>query len=185
MANLPSKHPSLTLHLVDRSLTPLITSSGTEQQAQALASISRTALGAYETAHRLGLGNPQRIMLDHASNGPVLLHSFLNPAVEKSAVDQQNSANGHRSLAAVGGLSLHHELQPGSNAEASPQAAGEPDGTQEDDAHAPPLLLGTVIAPSSDSVLEVRRAAARLERVGKEVQTRWTEVRQQEGVPRA
>ncbi|KAH6652964.1 hypothetical protein BKA67DRAFT_659615 [Truncatella angustata] len=176
MANLPSKHPNLTLHLVDRSLTPLITSSRSQPQAQSLASISQNAIGVYETAQRLGLGNPQRVMVEHTSNGPVLMHSFLNPAAEHSAPGHQNSHVAQRKLAPIGNYGIRDP--PYTGAGSGVQVPGEPDGMDEDAANAPPLLLSTVIAPGSESVLDARRATSRLERVGKEVQARWAELQQ-------
>ena len=44
-----------------------------------------------------------------------------------------------------------------------------------DGADVPPMLVGVVVAPSADEALGARRAAARLERVGREVQARWAE----------
>ena len=46
--------------------------------------------------------------------------------------------------------------------------AGDEDGPD-----APPMLVGVVVAPAADEALGARRAAARLERVGREVQARW------------
>lgn len=78
MANLPSKHPHLSLHLTDRALTPLITSARTPAQLDALTSLTHAALSGREAALRLGLGAPQRIMVEHEVGGPVLLQSFLS-----------------------------------------------------------------------------------------------------------
>lgn len=172
MANLPSKHPNLAIHLVDRTLTPLITSSHTQLQSQSLASISQVALLTYETAQRLGLGSPQRIMIEHASNGPILLHSFLDPSTGKLTRSQYNSNSTLNPLVDIGSLDLRDTSETGTNQRHSAQLSGESDGP-EDDADAPPLLLGTVITRSPETVLEARRAAARLERIAKEVQAKW------------
>ncbi|KAI0134491.1 hypothetical protein BJ170DRAFT_679378 [Xylariales sp. AK1849] len=156
MANLPSQHPKLSLHLVDRTLTPLITSSRTQQQVQTLSSMSHTALMVHESAQRLGLGSPKRVIVEHTSNGPVLLHSFLTPASSKLAASQSSVGEGGlQSRASVGG----------------PVEASEEQDSTEEGIDAPPLLLCTVVAPSADAALEARRAVARLERVGREIQS--------------
>lgn len=45
----------------------------------------------------------------------------------------------------------------------------------EEDANAPPMLLSIVVAGSAESTSNARRAAAGLERVGRMVQSRWTD----------
>ncbi|ETS81891.1 hypothetical protein PFICI_06893 [Pestalotiopsis fici W106-1] len=174
MANLPAQHPSLALHLVDRSLTPLITSAQNQQQAQTLVGLSQTALGAHETAQRLGLGLPQRIMVEHASNGPILLQSFLNPGSAQPAPEGQSSVNGQRTRGTTAQDSTGHDQFS--------TLLAESEATEAEDVNAPPLLISTVIAPTSDAVLESRRAAARLERVGREVQTKWAELQNPDGL---
>lgn len=58
------------------------------------------------------------------------------------------------------------------------------DGTDEEDNHhtttgsedspnAPPMLIGTVVAPKAEDLRDARRAASRLERVAKVFQTEW------------
>ncbi|KAI5926946.1 hypothetical protein F4810DRAFT_417676 [Camillea tinctor] len=227
MTNLPSQHPSLSLHLTDRSLTPLITSSRTPSQHQSLTSLSHTALSALESAQRLGLGVPQRIMVEHApqhqhqhsSGGPVLLQMFLassTPSFPSSAPGGIGSGSGTSDDHASGStrtstsqlrtgieptaasassaaaqqlssLSLSGEparLRGGATLDNDPsdEEGGEEEeeggggvGVGEEDADAPPMLLGVVVAPTADEALEARRAAAKLERVGREIQARWTE----------
>ncbi|KAI1149384.1 hypothetical protein F4825DRAFT_52947 [Nemania diffusa] len=79
MANLPFQHPDLAIHLTDSALTPLITSARTQAHLDALTTLSHTALSAHESAARLGLGAPQRIMVERGDDGPVLLQTFLSP----------------------------------------------------------------------------------------------------------
>ncbi|KAI0869367.1 hypothetical protein GGS24DRAFT_165412 [Hypoxylon argillaceum] len=79
MANLPFQHPDLAIHLTDSALTPLITSARTQAHLDALTTLSHTALSAHESAARLGLGAPQRIMVERGDDGPVLLQTFLGP----------------------------------------------------------------------------------------------------------
>lgn len=91
MANLPSKHPSLTIHLTDRALTPIISSalslspspSPHDQQdhasavhepeyddhlsttrLSALSHLTTTLLAAHDLVQRLGHGPPQRLMVE-------------------------------------------------------------------------------------------------------------------------
>ncbi|ORY57282.1 uncharacterized protein BCR38DRAFT_110867 [Pseudomassariella vexata] len=180
MANLPSQHPNLSVHLTDRALTPLITSSRSSHKLQSLSSLSHTALVAHESALRLGLGNPQRIMVEYASNGPVLLHSFLIPTSPCQLL-----ANGQGDLATEKGIQgqTAGEDEPTLRGEAStsttPRQQDEP-GAIEGNSNAPPMLLSTVLAPTAEHTLESRRAAARLERVGREVQAKWAEASQRD-----
>ncbi|KAI1851040.1 hypothetical protein JX266_003705 [Neoarthrinium moseri] len=168
MANLPSQHPNLSLHMVDRTLTPLITSSRTQDQLQSLSSVSQTALLAHEAAFRLGLGAPQRVMVEHGPNGPVLLHSYVSRAASSMAQETPSPR-----VVQIDG-------EAGERAGGGSSAAFAPGYVESDEDAVAPMLVGTVIAPSADSALEARRAAARLERVGREVQTRWAEMQQQD-----
>lgn len=61
--NLTSSTPHLSHHLSDPTFTPIITSSSSPAQTQALTSLTGTALTAYDAASRLGLGVPQRISM--------------------------------------------------------------------------------------------------------------------------
>jgi len=49
------------------------------------------------------------------------------------------------------------------------------DELDEEDANAPPMLLSIVVAGTAESTSNARRAAAGLERVGRMVQSRWTD----------
>lgn len=218
MANLPSQHPHLSLHLTDRALTPLITSSRTRPQLDALTSLSHGALSAHESALRLGLGSPQRIMVEHPDGGPVVLQSFLradSPAAHPHSSDTNTNtstsstatataaANPSSATATANGQPADDPNEAASpdspSTETSPTSAverrlqqlqlqgsnsvafDEPGATtptletSEEDANAPPMLVGLVVAPSADEVRDARRAAARLERVGREIQARWAE----------
>ncbi|KAI0546016.1 hypothetical protein F4679DRAFT_440465 [Xylaria curta] len=55
---------------------------------------------------------------------------------------------------------------------------------EEENPDAPPMLFGIVVASSADDTREARRAAARLERVGREIQSHWTQLRSQSPAPR-
>jgi hypothetical protein len=83
MANSQASNGPISFHLADRSLTPLISTSQpnnetSQPQAQALSSLTSTAISAYDSASRLGLGLPQRVMIETRLSGPVILHSYLN-----------------------------------------------------------------------------------------------------------
>ncbi|KAI3326712.1 hypothetical protein HD806DRAFT_415252 [Xylariaceae sp. AK1471] len=244
MANLPSQYPSLALHLTDRALTPLITSARAQQQLQSLTALSHTALNAHESALRLGLGIPQRIMVEHGE-GPVFLQTFLSPqpaplvlslprddqqhqtrqsapdagmsaAVAQLASLSVSSANGATQHSQAppqntrpqaqqhqGALALAAESRGATESGLAPATAAylrggaatddehehsafpedEHDIDNEENADAPPILVGIVVAPSSDETLEARRAAARLERVGREIQGRWAELQGQNQDP--
>lgn len=92
MASLPATHPSLSLYLTDSTLTPLLSSASATSvtpQSDSLSALTAASLSTYNSAARLGLGLPQRIMLETRS-GPIVLHSFLNP--------QQPHSYNHREL---------------------------------------------------------------------------------------
>ncbi|KAI1808165.1 hypothetical protein F4811DRAFT_339393 [Daldinia bambusicola] len=228
MANLPSKHPHLSLHLTDRALTPLITSASQSpsfpppspsssppppSRLEALTSLSHAALSAHESASRLGLGLPLRVMVEHADAGPVLLQSFLRAdtsplstastmasasntatgaptAAELDPEHQRRNQHGYPNGDAGAGPStsaVEHRLQqlqlsPSDAVDGTPESALE-DGTASAsasasanaNANAPPMLISVVVAPSADEARDARRAAARLERVGRAIQAQWAE----------
>lgn len=150
MASLPSQHPNLSLHLTDTALTPLITSAHSQPQLEALTSLTTASLTSRTALARLGLGTAQRLMVEHAS-GPVVLHSFLNP---ESAV-----MNGSRNEKA-------NEIPGAETQEADVEGEQQPEsGT--------PMLVGVVVAATVEDAREARRAAGRLERVGREFQMEW------------
>ncbi|CAM1500965.1 Fc.00g101270.m01.CDS01 [Cosmosporella sp. VM-42] len=142
MTNLPSQHPTVSLHLSDVTLTPLITSSSSQSHLESLTSLTTSALTAQTAAQRVNLGRPQRIMVEYPDRGAVVLQSYLDPR----DVDDRPAVNG--------------------DAETSTSKDEKP----EDGA---PMLVGLVVAGSADDVREARRAAARLERVGREFQKEW------------
>jgi hypothetical protein len=214
MATLPSQHPSLSLHLADTALTPIITSAHSQPQLEALTSLTSAALTSHATLLRLGLGKPQRIMVEHGT-GPVVLHSFLDP---ESAAAGTSSASGtnpnhnpsHGNTTSPNNPGTHHptdSINAHTNGETAAAAAANENGEVtatsngngtgrgpvvgtgngngkalaataaeeevEDDTVGAPLLVGLVVAESADDALEARRAAARLEKVGREFQREW------------
>ncbi|PNY28579.1 Uncharacterized protein TCAP_01499 [Tolypocladium capitatum] len=149
MANLPSQHPTLSIHLSDLTLTPLITSSSSPSHLESLTSLTSSALSSQTAAQRAHLGRPQRIMVEYPDAGAVVLQSYLDPR-ESPPADRNGSAG-----------PMHRNDGSGDDGAAM----------RSDDAV--PVLVGVVVAGSSDDAWEARRAAARLERVGREFQKEW------------
>jgi hypothetical protein len=154
MSSLPSQHPTVALHLTDLSLTPLITSSSSPSQLESLTALAHGALNAQAAARRVKLGSPQRIMVEYPDAGSVVLQSFLD-----SSRDPNSTA----------AAPLNGSIPTG-----RPYAAASMDSSspRQDDAVAPGLVA-LVVAGSADEAHEARRAAARLERVGKDFQKEW------------
>jgi hypothetical protein len=103
MTTLPKIHPTLSLHLTDPTGTPLLSSSSSQNaqssnlQYRSLADLATTSLTAYNTSSRLGLGLPQRIMIETSKTGPIVLHSFLNPQVERRQLEVAGQGDGNTS----------------------------------------------------------------------------------------
>jgi hypothetical protein len=109
MASLPTEYPNLSLHLTDPALTILISSSSHLRRQStssspsllptshspryaALIDLTTASLTAYSSAARLGLGLPQRIIIDTTKRGPVILHSFLNPEIPQPKTKAEGAA---------------------------------------------------------------------------------------------
>ncbi|KAF5572481.1 hypothetical protein FPANT_13045 [Fusarium pseudoanthophilum] len=173
MANLPSQHPTLSLHLSDVTLTPLITSASSQSHLESLTALTSSALSSQTAAQRLGLGRPQRLMVEYPDRGPVVIHSYLDP---RDAVDTAtNSAAATASSRPGSAPGSSHG--PESRAPRSEPAPSHDDPRSED---AAPLLVGVVVAGSADEAREARRASTRLERVGREFQREWAAESSQE-----
>jgi hypothetical protein len=214
MAHLPSHYPSLALHLSDRALTPIISSSAgsgpgapddrDHDRLPALTALTSTALAAHDAAQRLDLGSPLRLVVEFADAGPVVLSAFLDPptaayggnnaaavsAVPATAGDEAGGpsaaiaadadavVNGTEPFAGTGARMPHNSpytsTQRPSRAELlselAPAAGHGGGGPSPAAADGPPMLLGVVVAPDADHWGEARRAAARLERVGRAMQ---------------
>lgn len=106
MTSLPARHPRMALHLTDRALTPIISSSSphssSADDASALQALTTTAFASHDTAQRLGLGPPTRLIVEYESSspspssptaaattttvaGPIVLHSFLDPTADTAS----------------------------------------------------------------------------------------------------
>ena len=196
MVDLRIPESKIAFHLADRALTPLISSSPqsqpaistTSQPESQMQALTTVAITAYDSASRLGLGLPQRIMIESRNRGPVILHSYLHPP------------SSHRSLRNGNGKSIieqaREELRPlSSGADTERSVAGEEedssdivangihyeDGLEDEadmegdgsSAQRPPLLIATVVVTSAADTGEARQAAAKLERLGRDFQQEW------------
>ncbi|RCI12768.1 hypothetical protein L249_1043 [Ophiocordyceps polyrhachis-furcata BCC 54312] len=188
MANLPSQHPSLAIHLSDLTLTPLISSSS---NLESLTSLASSAIASHTSAHRAHLGRPQRIMVEYPDRGPVLLHTYLdprdaalpsyNPDASSSSSSSPSSPSSYSSYfpdepaAAVIPKLGRSNLKEGRNHKNDGEADVRRDNHANDSrAEEPaPFLVGLVVAASPDDAAEARRAATRLERVGRDFQREW------------
>ncbi|PHH80160.1 hypothetical protein CDD80_2698 [Ophiocordyceps camponoti-rufipedis] len=151
MANLPSQHPSLAIHLSDLTLTPLISSSSSASNVGSLSALASSAVATRTSAQRAHLGRPQRVMVEYSDRGPVVLHTFLDPGdvlvspAEHHGPDaNQPHDNGH----------LNNKDQPQDPC---------------------PVLVGLVVAADADEAPEARRAAAKLERIARDFQRQWSD----------
>ncbi|SZF03958.1 unnamed protein product [Blumeria hordei] len=188
--------PQLALHLADGALAPLFSSADFDTprvpglqfqtQAQALSSLTNTAIIAYDTSLRLGLGAPMRIMVEMQSSGPIVLQSFLNP----SSIDNNEGNKNSRSLIEIDGepqKSIESCLGNGTTdrgSKGSKMCVPDLSIANDKDVHeeredrnpispSPPLLIAVVVAPTSSEAAEARKAASQLVRAGRECQRAW------------
>ena len=191
MTNLPSQHPTLSLHLTDLTLTPLISSSSSQSHLESLTSLATTALTGQAAIQRINLGAPQRVMVEYPDRGALVLQSYLDPAASiASATTTTTTASHHSSSRPETPHQGHHsrpdtangdgggggggDLRVGSSHGKGKSPARQPEAviSPED---APPMLVSVVVAGSADQAHEARRAAEKLERVGREFQREWLE----------
>lgn len=199
MANLSSS-TNISHHLTDRAGTPLLSSSQptsrtSQSQSQALSSLTTAATTSCDTASRLGLGLPQRILIETSSSGPVILHSYLSPR-SSQRTQARTPKNGREiveqareDLRPLSGTTDSNSVRPEEegingllvNGVNYGRDGEEVEGEEEEGGNAkqiPPMLVVTVVAASSAEAGEARRVAARLEKMGREFQREW--VREQE-----
>jgi len=119
-------------------------------------------------------------MVEYPDRGAVVLQSYIDPLQhhnQQEAQQQQPSSSESRPLSPqssssrpvssrAGHYHPGHDSQP-----SSPTAAAT--ATTVDPEDAPPRLVSVVVAGSADQTREARRAAARLERVGRAFQREW------------
>ncbi|KAG5964882.1 hypothetical protein E4U58_003014 [Claviceps cyperi] len=78
MAQLPSEFPALAIHLADKNRDSIITSSSSPSQLASLTSIAAGALVSHSAVRRIGLGRPERIMVEYPDAGAVIIETFLD-----------------------------------------------------------------------------------------------------------
>lgn len=205
MAASSSNSPQLALHLADRALTPIISSSRqpstsaaqSRNQAQGLSALTTTAITAYETALRLGLGVPERIMIETQSSGPIVLHSYLNPqSIQRPRLRRTQSREAEEGiteqtrseLRPVSGT-LDNGEEHGRSYEVLVNGVLDGDDDEEEEGnnsiHQPPMLIASVVTRSAADSGEARRAAARLERTGRTFQREWARESEESRQPHA
>lgn len=163
MAALPSQHPTLSLHLADDALTPLITSSRSRAHLESLTSLATSALSSQTAAQRVGMGAVERIMVEYP--GAVVLQTYL-----QGSEDGNSSNNNRSSTTMTRGGSISTSASKKTTTTTGEGEEGE--GEEEEDMGAP-RLVGVVVAGRKQEAGEAKRAAARLERVGREFQSQW------------
>ncbi|TQV92865.1 hypothetical protein IF1G_08168 [Cordyceps javanica] len=187
MADLPAQHPSLSLHLADDALAPLITSSRSRAHLESLTALATSALTSQTAAHRVGMGAVERIMVEYPppAAAAVVLQSYLHPpsppppptstttgsaAAAAAAAEPSPLAQGESSIGGSGsgsGSSSNRGNSDGS-------ATGEEEGGEYEKQQSAPRLVSVVVARSPQEAREAQRASARLERVGREFQSQWS-----------
>ena len=162
MAALPSQHPTLSLHLADDALTPLITSSRSRAHLESLTSLATSALSSQTAAQRVGMGAVERIMVEYP--GAVVLQTYLQGSEDSSSNNNRSSTTMPRG----GSIST-------SASKKTTTTAGEEgeEGEEEEEDMGAPRLVGVVVAGRAQEAGEAKRAAARRERVGREFQSQW------------
>ncbi|KAG6281385.1 hypothetical protein E4U48_007027 [Claviceps purpurea] len=146
MAQLPSEFPTLAIHLADKNRDPIITSSSSPSQLASLTSIAAGALVSHSAIQRIGLGRPERIMVEYPDAGAVIIETFLDtpesvaPAVAAGSAIQQ-----------------------------------APPPLKEAHSDAPPLMAGFVIAASPRDLSRASEALVRVEMLGRRLQEEWVE----------
>ncbi|PKS07799.1 hypothetical protein jhhlp_006407 [Lomentospora prolificans] len=170
VSNTSKPTSSISTHLADASLTPIITTARSQPQLEALTSLTSTALTAHSAALRLGLGSPKRLMIEYPDAGPLILSSFLEPpSARKPGVGDVVDALGELDMNAGGNGGRGRGLLEGAAASVATSDDGG-DGDAED----PPMLVAVIVGSGPDYAREAKKAAAKLERTGRRFQKEWT-----------
>ncbi|KAK0107387.1 hypothetical protein ONS95_004079 [Cadophora gregata] len=182
MAKVPPQVDSFGLHVADRGLNPVLsssqfsstcsTTSQPRRQFQSLSSLTTTAINVHDTALRLGLGSPLRIMVETQSSGPVVLTSYLySPDRCKATIEQPHENS--RLLREI--LDDSNTLEePIHGLDESAHSHRELGVGEFERRNRPPLLIATVVASSASTIGEARRSAAQLEQTGRDFQSEWS-----------
>jgi len=137
-------------------------------------------------------------MVEGSSSGSVVLHSFINPQSSRTRhagrgedrrgiVEQvreqmrplSGTTDGGSVRGAFGGENDNHQEIVVNGIQDELEEEGE-EGGDASAVQLPPLLIGTVIAARPEDAGEARRAAGRLERLGREFQREWVHGQQVE-----
>ncbi|CZS98501.1 uncharacterized protein RAG0_07211 [Rhynchosporium agropyri] len=168
------------LHVADQALNTILSSSQSEhgsnsqsrRQFNSLSALTTTASTAHDIACRLGLGMPQRIMVETQSSGPIVLTSYLHlPDHRELAPTDQSQGRLHLVDQNVSDVGAGDAPANGLDVEEDGMGNLHDSPSQ----NRSPLLIATVVASSSAEATEARRAAARLEKIGMDFQRHWTE----------
>jgi hypothetical protein len=162
----------LTFQLSDRALTPILSSSKPASQKR----LATTAISSYDYASRLGLGLPKRLIIE-TNTGPIILYSYLTPTpLERQRRHQVGTVEQtRRSMRSLEDNSEEH-MQRAEAANESDEAVrnsvAEPHLEESDEllSETTTQLFVSVIAPNATYFAEARKVAARLERVGLQMQ---------------
>lgn len=202
MSNLSTSHPTIALHVSDQTLTPLLSSSQSLQtlsdsnvtvpQAQALNALTSTSITTYETARRLALGLPQRVIIETANDGPILLQSYLDPTsvTPRNLINRVDSTDeylndlldvgrpstGVSDQTTINGLeNVGRTSHPLTNGFGDDHGANSEAHSGEDSTaiQPPPMLFSTVVVPRRSDLDEGRTVAMRIERMGRQFQREW------------
>jgi hypothetical protein len=128
-------------------------------------------------------------MVEYPDRGPVVLQSYLDPRDLSPRHEQQSRSPGptsqphaSSSSSVAGGM---RDLQLDETEQSRPRG-GSGRRVEDEDASRPedaaPSLIGVVVAGTADEAREARRAASRLEKVGKEFQREWAAESRERGV---
>lgn len=134
-------------------------------------------------------------MVEYPGAGLVVLHSYMCPmSLALGAPGGRRASSDSLHTAASAAASGAAEGPAAEGLRARPRSSGldplDSDGEDGDDhddddddgeeeegqggsPNAPPMLIGTVVAPRAEDLREARRAAARLERIARVFQTEW------------
>ncbi|KAL7927479.1 hypothetical protein ACQKWADRAFT_4579 [Trichoderma austrokoningii] len=174
MSNLPSQHPTLSLHLTDLTLTPLITSSSSQSHLESLTKLTSSAITSQTTAQRANLGRPQRIMVEYPDSGAVVLQSYLDPRESSSGSHSSAEPDSFAKFKYKDEHEDEHVIHDDDRSSNSSSTRTLDTARPVLDDSVAPALISVVVAATSDDAREARRAAARLERIGREFQREWT-----------
>jgi len=112
-------------------------------------------------------------MIETQSSGPIILHSYLNPApAQRGPTSYLDNHEAVRNIV----VQAQEDLRPLSGT-TDTESIGD-DGENREALVNGPILIASVVAPTAADAVGARRAAARLEQTGRAFQRAW--VREQE-----